>query len=292
MAGDWIKMRGNLWDDPRVSRLCDLTNQSEAAIVGGLYWLWATADQHTEDGIMPCLTLRQIDRKTGVQGLGQALCDIGWLADHPEGVRILNFEEHNGASAKKRCQTAKRVANFKSGNAEVTQPALADEQDSVSSALPREEKRREELIQDPTGLVGLPPDGDKSAPPDRVVKLADRRIPCPADALLEAFHAECPTLPRVMKLNDKRREHLRTRWREVDEDSKFANAADGLEVFRAIFKRVHASDFLSGRSKQQGRRWTATFDWITESSTNFLKVCEGQYDNDEQRPHQAVRGYV
>lgn len=292
MAGDWIKMRGNLWDDPRVSRLCDLTDQGEAAIVGGLYWLWATADQHTEDGCMPGLTLRQIDRKTGVQGLGQALCDIGWLADHPEGVRILNFEEHNGASAKKRCQTAKRVANFKSGNAEVTQPALADEQDSVSSALPREEKRREEEIQEPTVLVGLPPDGDKSAPPDRVVKLPDRRIPCPADDLLEAFHTECPTLPRVMKLNEKRREHLRTRWREVDDDSKFASAADGVEVFRAIFKRVHASDFLSGRAKQQGRRWTATFDWITESSTNFLKVCEGHYDNDEQRPHQAVRGFV
>lgn len=90
MAGDWIKMRGNLWDDPRVARLCDLTGQTEAAIVGGLYWLWATADQHTENGIMPGLTLRQIDRKTGVQGLGQALCDIGWLADHPEGVRIIN----------------------------------------------------------------------------------------------------------------------------------------------------------------------------------------------------------
>jgi hypothetical protein len=94
MAGDWIKMRGNLWDDPRVSRLCDLTEQTEAAVIGGLYWLWATADQHTENGILPGLTLRQIDRKSGVPGLGQALCDIGWLADHPEGVRILRFEEH------------------------------------------------------------------------------------------------------------------------------------------------------------------------------------------------------
>lgn len=292
MAGDWIKMRGNLWDDPRVSRLCDLTDQSEAAIVGGLYWLWATADQHTEDGIMPGLTLRQIDRKTGMQGLGQALCDIGWLADHPEGVRILNFEEHNGASAKKRCQTAKRVANFKSGNAEVTQPALADEQDSVSSALPREEKRREELIQDPSGLVGLPPDGDKSAPPDRVVKLADRRIPCPADALLEAFHAECPTLPRVIKLNEKRRTHLIARWREVDADSKFSSAADGIEVFRGVFRKVNASDFLTGRAKNNGRSWAASFDWLFESSTNFLKVCEGRYDNESARQADKFAGFI
>ena len=111
MAGDWIKMRGNLWDDPRVSRLCDLTDQSEAAIVGALYWLWATADQHTEDGVMPGLTLRQIDRKTGVQGFGAALCQIGWLEDNPDGVRIVNFEDHNGTSAKRRCTDAQRKAN-------------------------------------------------------------------------------------------------------------------------------------------------------------------------------------
>lgn len=101
MSGDWIKMRGNLWDDPRIARLVDITDSSEAAVIGGLYWLWAAADQHTTDGIMPGLSTRQIDRKTGVQGLGQALVDIGWIADHPEGVRIVNFEEHNGATIRK-----------------------------------------------------------------------------------------------------------------------------------------------------------------------------------------------
>ena len=148
MAGEWIKMRTNLWDDPRISKLCDITDQSEAAIVGGLYWLWAMADEHTESGILPGLTSRAIDRKTGVQGLGQGLVDIGWLADHPEGVRIVGFEEHNGTSAKKRCQTAKRVEKHKTGNAEVTQQALANEAESVSGALPREEKRREEKKED------------------------------------------------------------------------------------------------------------------------------------------------
>lgn len=152
-------MRGNLWDDPRVARLCDVTGEGEAAVIGGLYWLWATADQHTEDGIMPGLSLRQIDRKTGVKGLGGALMSIGWLADHPEGVRIVNFEEHNGTSAKKRAVTAKRVANHRTGNADaapetperyddVTQAALQDEHASVTGALAREreeiEKRREE----------------------------------------------------------------------------------------------------------------------------------------------------
>ena len=34
MAGDWIKMRTNLWDDPRVSRICDITGLAEAQVIG------------------------------------------------------------------------------------------------------------------------------------------------------------------------------------------------------------------------------------------------------------------
>ena len=159
MAGDWIKMRGNLWDDPRVAKIVDMTDSSEAAVIGALYWLWSTADQHTETGVMPGLTLRSIDRKTGVKGFADALCAIDWIEDHPEGVRIVDFEKHNGSSAKKRCQTAKRVANYESTNAQLTQDKEKTNADSVSTALgkgicsvsdalAREEKRREEKNRD------------------------------------------------------------------------------------------------------------------------------------------------
>lgn len=158
MAGDWIKMRGNLWDDPRVGALADAADTSEAAIVGGLYWLWATADQHTEDGILPGLSLRRIDSKTGIPGLGAALVGIGWISEVPGGIRIERFEEHNGASAKKRAVTAKRVANHRSSNDDVTPPALQDDDDGVSDALAREEKSREEKKDSvPIGTGGKPP---------------------------------------------------------------------------------------------------------------------------------------
>lgn len=144
MAGDWIKMRGNLWDDPRVSKLCDLTDQSEAAIVGALYWLWAAADQHTEDGLMPGLTLRQIDRKTGVQGFGAALCQIGWLEDNPDGVRIVNFEDHNGTSAKRRCTDAQRKANVRNVSASDADKQRTESGQKTPNLGAREEKSREE----------------------------------------------------------------------------------------------------------------------------------------------------
>ncbi len=141
MAGDWIKMRSNLWDDPRVARLCDLTDSGEAAVIGGLYWLWSAADQHSTDGVMPGLTLRQIDRKTGVQGLGAALCSVGWLADHPEGARIVNFSDHNGSSAKRRATDAQRKASVRSVSASDADKVQTNDGQNAPNLGARERER-------------------------------------------------------------------------------------------------------------------------------------------------------
>lgn len=143
MAGEWIKVRTNLWTDPRVSQLCDLTDASKPAVVGALYWLWSSADEHTQNGHMPGLSIKAIDRESGVLGMGAALLSIDWIEDTAGGITLTRFEEHNGASAKSRAQTAKRVANHKN-NASVTPIAQIANASTVSSALPREEKRREE----------------------------------------------------------------------------------------------------------------------------------------------------
>ncbi len=141
----WIKMRTNLGDVPRVARLCDLTDSTEAAIIGGLYWLLSAADEHSEVGIMPGLTLRAIDRKTGIQGLAEALVSVGWLADHPEGVRISRFEEHNGSSAKRRSLDAQRkstVRNVSASTADSMQTECA-EKETCCGARVRERKEEE-----------------------------------------------------------------------------------------------------------------------------------------------------
>lgn len=185
MAGDWIKMRSNLWDDPRVARLVDLTDSSEAAVIGGLYWLWATADQHTADGFMPGLSCRQIDRKTGVQGLGQALVDIGWIEADADGVSIVNFEDHNGASAKKRAQTAKRVANHRSGNASETPLNESSNAPSVTGALARErEEKEEELPPNPPCQGGEESDEPSADKPKR-----ERKERCSLKTFLERCRA-------------------------------------------------------------------------------------------------------
>ena len=105
------------------------------------------------------------------------------------------------------------------------------------------------------------------------------RLACPADELLQIFHDECKALPRVMMLNTTRKKHLVSRWRDVDAEDNLKTKDEGLMIFRQIFQRVQKSDFLSGRTmNRNGRVWKASFDWLI-LPTNFLKVCEGQYDN-------------
>jgi hypothetical protein len=144
MAGDWIKMRNNLWDDPRISQICDLTDVSEATVIGGLYWLWSAADEHTEDGFMPGLSINGIDRKTGVKGLGSALVSIEWIEEANGGINILRFDEHNGSSAKRRSSDAQRKANSRNMSAIDADNSTTYSGQDAPNCGAREEKNREE----------------------------------------------------------------------------------------------------------------------------------------------------
>jgi hypothetical protein len=149
-------------------------------------------------------------------------------------------------------------------------PPKANPSATVSEpfANQEQEQKQEQKLDLPT-VGGDSPEGEHEKP---------TRIACPHNRLLEAFHQECPTMPRVMKLSANRRTVLASRWKEVDVDSRFESADDGIEIFRAIFRRAHASDFLSGRSG----RFKPGFDWLVKSE-NFLKLCEGNYDNRSTR---------
>ncbi len=119
-------MRSNLWDDPRIARICDLTNKREAEVIGGLYWLWTMADEQTADGHLDGLSLAAIDRKTGIKNLGASLVKVGWILESEEGVEIARFEEHNGASAKRRAVMAKASSKYRSTSSDRHQSCMTD----------------------------------------------------------------------------------------------------------------------------------------------------------------------
>ena len=136
MAGDWIKMRVDLDEDPAVIAIAESLKMDEDHVVGKLWRVWKWANQQTINGNAPSVTKNWLDRYVRVAGFAQAMVDSGWLefSDGKEtGLIIPNFERHNGKSAKTRALTSKRVTNHRNGA-------------SVTDALPekrREEKRRE-----------------------------------------------------------------------------------------------------------------------------------------------------
>lgn len=145
------------WDDP------DLT-------VGKLFRVWNWFDQHTVDGVAQGVAPALLDKLVGVSGFMEAMQEVGWLVIGDEGLRLPNFDRHNGSTAKKRALTAKRVASFKARKQEDelwpkalplvkkggqvflpleeledTDGTYSNETYSVSDALPREEKNREDI---------------------------------------------------------------------------------------------------------------------------------------------------
>ena len=290
MSGDWIKMRCNLWDDPRVAKIVDLTDSSEAAVVGALYWLWAAADQHTEDGIMHGLTCKAIDRKTGVPGFADALIVIGWIADYPEGIRIVDFEKHNGTSAKKRCQTAKRVANH-AANASIAKVVAITNAPSVSTALPREEKRREDIeIQEgkPSLSSAVPTEDQK--PTDLPKKQAE--IPdCPHQKLIGLYQKHLPHLAQPRVWEGTRQKHLQSRWRQCAAESAYSEGYDseagGLKFWESLFSYIASDTTLATGFEGNGRSWRPDLPWIVKPE-NFQKIVDGKYELQKTGTRRAI----
>lgn len=162
MAGDWIKFETSTSDKPEVWAMAQSLGIDADAVVGKLLRVWAWFDQQTQEGnavgngasVTSSVTKALLDRRVGVSGFCDSMILSGWMADDGQSLTLPNFDRHNGKTAKTRAMTAKRVATHKAkSNADSVTS-------SVSGALPREEKRREELVNTP-----LIPQGGEAADP-------------------------------------------------------------------------------------------------------------------------------
>ena len=83
-------------------------------------------------------------------------------------------------------------------------------------------------------------------------------------AVLDAFHESCPSLPKVLKLSDSRKKAIKARLSDF-----------GLEEIKRAFALTEQSDFLKGTN---ATGWQAGFDWLMKPA-NLTKVLEGNYEN-------------
>ena len=110
-----------------------------------------------------------------------------------------------------------------------------------------------------------------------------KNIQYPYQGIADLWNEVCVSLPRLKTLSDNRRKKIRCRLDEF----KVETEEQMLEATRSLFERVQASDFLTGRQPNK-TGWTATFDWLFDNGSNWVKVQEGNYDNDRgARGHQS-----
>lgn len=147
MAGDWIKMRNDLADDPAIIGMAARLNVDEFSIVGRLHRFWSWADRHSRDGHATGVTKAWIDRYVQCDGFADALETCAWLVVENNGVTIPNFDRHNGESAKKRGLATDRKRKQRSVTNSSTDMSRNERDESVT----REEKRREDKYSVPNG---------------------------------------------------------------------------------------------------------------------------------------------
>lgn len=163
MAGDWIKMRADLFTHPKVFRIAEILGKDELYTVGALFCFWAWADKHCVDGLVDGASSRLIDRATRVDGLSDALVAVGWLEIDNAGAHIPRFEEHNGDTAKERSLKNQRQARWRAGKT-LGHVDAATSTSASTKASTREEKRRDISTTDVVDKSDLPQNGPKPQP--------------------------------------------------------------------------------------------------------------------------------
>ena len=94
--------------------------------------------------------------------------------------------------------------------------------------------------------------------------------------LADRYNAICTSLPKVVRLTDKRRRAVRLIYSKGYTPEQLDEA----------FRKAQASSFCTG---QNDRHWKADFDWLLNEN-NLVKVLEGKYDNPaEAKPDKPPR---
>ena len=146
MAGDWIKMRSDLFTHPKVVRISSALKADTLRTVGGLMSAWCLFDAHSEDGQLEGYTPELLDAHLRWDGFAEAMMAVGWLVfSEGKGLILPRFDAHNGQSSKRRATDTERKR--------VVRKVSANDADKIRT---REEKRREEVTNVTTPLTPQP----------------------------------------------------------------------------------------------------------------------------------------
>jgi hypothetical protein len=275
MAADWIKMRSDIYRDPKVSviaealmaregdlaryvnQMCqrDMTvtrNVMRNVTVGALVSIWGVmrqrgkrcGDDLTCDGV----TVSVLDDIADLPGIGAAMESAGWVIEDESGITFPNFfEGYNVDPAEKNASSnAERQRKYRERKAAEKHAEPSGESRNAGdvtrdvTVTHREEKSREE-----------------------------KYPPTPLDEIVELYHAKLPELPRVVLKTEARTKACRKFWqwifdsRKSDGEPRAQTADQALTWIAGYFERASANDFLMGKRPTKGHEnWRADFDFL------------------------------
>ena len=143
MAGDWLKIREDLHEDPAVLWMASQLNTRPEHVVGYCVRFWGWVSRNCHAGSVTNVTLASLESVTNLPGFCDMMRKVGWLAyDEPGGVptiTIPNFDRYLSQGAKQRALAAERQKRSREKRHDsVTDSSRSQRDKSVT----REEKRR------------------------------------------------------------------------------------------------------------------------------------------------------
>lgn len=85
---------------------------------------------------------------------------------------------------------------------------------------------------------------------------------------IEIYNFNCPNLPQIQKLTEKRKKAINNFYKEFTE-----------EQFIQICKKANKNSFLTGKND---RRWKADFDFIMRTD-KAISILEGKYNDNNTK---------
>lgn len=254
MAGDWIKMRNNLWASFKVVRMALRLGVPRSQVIGALNGAWMMADEHSEDGVLEMENAAEvIDAFVEVQGFSAAMESVGWLQIDGNQVTFPRFDEHNSKTAKRRADDQKRKKTKRSDDMSAllrtsvrkTSASCGQNADQRREEKSREEKNRKQEEGEGSGEPPTPPPSREEF----------------QSAWNEA--AERHGWATMRAFTEKRATAFRTRCRDPD----------WCEHWREALAEAEQSPFCCG---ENDRGWTATPDFFLRPDT-LTKLLEGAF---------------
>jgi hypothetical protein len=140
----WIKLDHLTPDKPEVIGMAEILGIDQDAVLGKLCRIWIWADQQTIGGSPLRVSEVFLDRVSNSVGFSKAMISVGWLKPFRGLFGFPNFEYHNGETAKKRAESAKRMERSRAKKAQQEaqpkpQPEEEEEEEDIPTEYPRDE---------------------------------------------------------------------------------------------------------------------------------------------------------